>query len=311
MNHFVQSVAAEKNGQRIDNFLFTGLKSVPKSLIYRLLRTGKIRVNGKRVRQTYRLQTDDKISIPKIRRVRIPAEKREISGYVRDQIESSILYEDESLLALNKPAGLASHSGTRIVYGVIEALRTLRPAAPYLELAHRLDRGTSGCLLIAKNREMLAGLHELLRTHKIQKKYLALVRSKWKLGEKTVNIPLGDKVGHIVNLQNEVQNLKAAVTKFTPARIYGRFSLMDIQPSTGRTHQIRIHALRIGYPIIGDQKYGDYLLNRECRKIGLKRMFLHASGVSFRCPQSGKKYNIVAPLTPDLKDFLNVLESSG
>lgn len=311
MNHFVQSVAAEKNGQRIDNFLFTGLKNVPKSLIYRLLRTGKIRVNGKRVKQTYRLQMDDKISIPKIRRVRVADEKREVSGYVQDQIESSILYEDESLLVLNKPAGLAAHSGTRIAYGVIEALRTLRPAAPYLELAHRLDRETSGCLLIAKNREMLAGLHELLRTHKIRKKYLALVRDEWKLGEKTVNIPLENKVGHIMSLQNEVQNLKAAVTRFMPARIYRRFSLMHIRPDTGRTHQIRIHASRIGYPIIGDQKYGDYPLNRECRKIGLKRMFLHASGVSFRCPQSGRKYSIVAPLTSDLKDFLSVLESSG
>lgn len=308
MGRFIKSVVAEKNGQRIDNFLFTSLKGVPKSLIYRLLRTGKIRVNDKRVRQTYRLQTDDKILIPEIRRARIPAEKKGISDYVQARIESSILYEDESLLALNKPAGLAVHSGTLINYGIIEALRALRPATSYLELGHRLDRETSGCLLIAKNKNMLDGLHEVLRTRKIQKRYLALVKGKWKFGKKTVNTPLKSKINPYEAVQGDSQNSKISVTEFTPDRIYGRFSLMHVQPSTGRTHQIRIHASQMGYPIAGDQKYGDYIFNRRCRKMGLKRMFLHASNVSFQCSKNSKKYNIVAPLTADLKDFLEMLE---
>ena len=311
MGRLIKSVAAEKNGQRIDNFLFTSLKGVPKSLVYRLLRTGKIRVNGRRVKQTYRLQTDDKILIPEIRRARIPTEKKGVSGYVRVRIESSILYEDESLLVLNKPAGLAVHSGTLITYGIIEALRALRPATPYLELGHRLDRETSGCLLIAKNKNMLDELHEVLRTRKIQKRYLALVKGKWDLGKKTVNIPLRNKISPYEAVQGDSQNSKIAVTEFVPDKVYGRFSLMHVRPSTGRTHQIRIHASRMGYPIAGDQKYGDYIFNRRCRKMGLRRMFLHASNVSFQCPKNSKKYNIVAPLTADLKDFLEMLESSG
>ncbi len=313
MSSSIQLVATEKSGQRIDNFLFTGLKGVPKSLVYRLLRTGKIRVNGKRVKQTYRLQAEDKVLIPNIRLPWKPDKKPDLSSYIQARIESSILYEDESVLVLDKPAGIAVHSGTRVVYGVIEALRVLRPTAPYLELVHRLDRETSGCLLIAKNKGMLDQLHELLRTRKIQKTYLALVKGKWELGEKTVNTPLKGKVKSSrppIKSENH-DGLKAATTKFTPDRVYRRFSLMRIQPGTGRMHQIRIHASQIGYPIAGDQKYGDFTLNRECKRMGLKRMFLHASNISFQCLEGGKRYDIMAPLEDDLKGFLELLESDG
>ena len=311
INGSIQIADSSKDSQRIDNFLITSLKGVPKSLIYRLLRTGKIRVNGKRVKQTYRLQTDDEISIPQLRITQ--SQTPVISEPIKAQLESSIIYEDEAILVINKPAGIAVHPGSRVPFGVIEILRALRPAAPYLELAHRLDRETSGCLLIAKNKNMLNELHELLRTQKIKKEYLALVKGEWKFAEKTIDTPLKVKSGSPRDLDKHGGNdkFKTAATTFSPNRIYADFSLMQARIGTGRTHQIRIHACEIGHPIIGDQKYGDYALNRKCKKMGLKRMFLHASAVAFQCPGSGAKYKITAPLDAELKGFLETLTSKN
>lgn len=310
MNGSTQIIDSSRDGQRIDNFLFTNLKGVPKSLIYRLLRTGKIRVNGKRVKQTYRLQVSDEILIPDLRMPQSRGGKSNIPERIKVQFESSILHEDASILAINKPAGIAVHPGTRVSYGVIEVLRALRPAAPYLELAHRIDRGTSGCLLIAKNKKILNELHELLRTQKINKVYVALLKGEWTLGDTTINTPLQNKK-NILNdsdKNHERRKLKTATTCFSVSRIYPNFSLMNVQISTGRTHQIRIHAAQTGHPIAGDQKYGDFSFNHECRKKGLKRMFLHASNISFQLPSSGQKYNISAPLDEELNGFLEGLE---
>ncbi len=310
MNGSTQIIDSSREGQRIDNFLFTNLKGVPKSLIYRLLRTGKIRVNGKRVKQTYRLQESDEILIPELRMPQSRVGESNISERIKVQIESSILYEDESILAINKPAGIAVHSGTQVSYGVIEVLRTLRPVAPYLELVHRLDRGTSGCLLIAKNKKVLNELHELLRTQKLNKVYIALLKGEWMLGNKTIRTPLQVKNNSIdvLDKNNNLRKVKTATTNFSVSRIYPNFSLMKVQISTGRTHQIRIHAAQTGHPIVGDQKYGDFAFNHECRKKGLRRMFLHASNVSFQLPNSGQKYNITAPLNEELQGFLDGLE---
>ena len=195
-NASIHTIDAERDGQRIDNFLFTRLKGVPKGLIYRLLRTGKIRVNGKRVKQTYRLQEDDEVNIPDIdiSESTVPT----INDAVKNQLESATIYEDENILAINKPAGLAVHPGSRVPYGVIEVLRAIRPQASFLELVHRLDRETSGCLLIAKNKHSLNALHDLLRNSDannkdVKKSYLVLVKGEWGLGEKIVDTPLQSK----------------------------------------------------------------------------------------------------------------------
>ncbi len=311
MNSSTQIVHFTKDGQRIDNFLFTSFKGVPKRLIYRLLRTGKIRVNRKRVKQTYRVQTDDEVFVPNLYVSKLRTERPNIPDHVKIRVESSILYEDKSILVINKPAGLAVHSGTRVSYGVIEVLRALRPAASYLELAHRLDRETSGCLLIAKNNRMLNELHGLLRTRKVKKEYWALVKGRWSLGKKIINAPLQHKSEclEILDRRQNPMNLKTAITKFSPRKIYREFSLMNVKISTGRNHQIRIHSAQIRHPVVGDQKYGDFIFNGRCKKMGLKRMFLHASRVAFQCSGNGEKYNFSAPLDKELSGFLQCLES--
>ena len=304
-------INSNRDGQRVDNFLLASLKGVPRSHIYRLLRTGKVRVNGKRVKQTYRLEAEDEISVPVLRTspVRAPV----IPDGLKSLIQSSILYEDESVLALNKPAGIAVHPGNRVSFGVIEVLRISRPNTPFLELAHRLDRHTSGCLLVAKNKNMLNELHELLRAREMKKEYLALVKGQWKHGEKTILAPLKEKSRRSENpvANSPGSKYKTAVSYFLPHKVYAEYSLMKIRIGTGRTHQIRIHAAQAGYPIAGDQKYGDYAFNRACRKNGLKRMFLHAVEVEFQCRSNGAKYAIKAPVDAELKGFLESLTAKS
>ena len=260
MNGNTLLIDSSRDGQRIDNFLITNLKGVPKSHIYRLLRVGKIRVNGKRVKQTYRLQVDDEVNIPELRLSPQRNNKPIIPARIQDRIKASILYEDEMILVINKPAGIAVHPGTGIAYGVIEILRELRPAAPYLELVHRLDRDTSGCLLIAKTKAMLNELHELLRDQKINKEYFAVLKGEWRYGDKAINTPLTDKREntHSVSERGQGPKQKSASTKFFLREIYGDVSLMKVQIGTGRTHQIRIHAAQLDHPVVGDQKYGDF-----------------------------------------------------
>ena len=298
------------DGQRIDNFLFSRLKGVPKSLIYRLLRTGKIRVNGKRVKQTYRLQEDDEVQIPKIDTSQMTTPS--IKEVIKQQMSTAILYEDENLLAINKPAGLAVHPGSRVAYGVIEVMRAIRPDAPYLELVHRLDRETSGCLLMAKNKHSLNFLHDLLRnkgmnSNEVQKIYTALVKGEWGLGEKVVDSPLQSK-GPTLEVDDKMNAWKNALTIFRPIQRFKNFTLLNVHIKTGRTHQIRRHAALINFPVVGDSKYGDFAFNHECRKMGFKRMFLHASEISFQLTHKRERITIQAPMDNELKEFLEGLE---
>lgn len=316
----LHTVDAERDGQRIDNFLFSRLKGVPKGLVYRLLRTGKIRVNGKRVKQTYRLQEEDEVKIPQISTSETA--KPVIGEAIQQRIQESIIYEDDHILAINKPAGLAVHPGSRVPYGVIEVLRVLRPKAPFLELVHRLDRDTSGCLLIAKNKRSLNGLHDLMRQEiaergsnedlQLNKNYLLLVKGEWGLGEKVVDTALqtkGPKSTTASDADDEKNTWKQAYTIFKPLEHFKGFTLLNAQIKTGRTHQIRIHAAQTGFPIVGDTKHGDYAFNRECKKQGFKRMFLHASEISFQLPGTTERIEIHAPMSDELTSFMRGLDA--
>ncbi|MFK7815811.1 MAG: RluA family pseudouridine synthase [Gammaproteobacteria bacterium] len=309
-NASTHTIDAARDGQRIDNFLFTRLKGVPKGLIYRLLRTGKIRVNGKKIKQTYRLQEDDEVKIPSIS---VPeSSTHKISESIKNKIESSIIYEDENILAINKPAGLAVHPGSKVPYGVIEVLRAIWPDAPYLELVHRLDRETSGCLLIAKDKYSLNALHDLLRregvNNEVEKKYVLLVKGRWNLGESVIDTPLQSK-GQNAEIDDKKNAWKDAYTIFTPIEYYKDFTLLNAEIKTGRTHQIRLHAAQSGFPIVGDDKHGDFAFNKECRKMGFKRMFLHAQEISFHLPGNKRRTTIMAPMDQELKAFMEGLDS--
>jgi 23S rRNA pseudouridine955/2504/2580 synthase len=291
-------------GQRIDNFLFKHLKGVPKSHIYRILR-GEVRVNKKRIDQTYRLQMGDVLRIPPIR----VAEKPE-AEYV-PATEFPILYEDDALLAINKPAGTAVHGGSGVSFGVIEQLRSARPQAKFLELVHRLDRETSGILLIAKKRSALVGMHEIMREGNSDKRYYALVLGEWHNARQHVKLPLhkfdtpqGEKR---VMVREDGQQ---SHTIFNLQKNWPGFSLLEAELKTGRTHQIRVHLSHLGFPIAGDDKYGDFARNRELMKQGLKRMFLHAHSISFKHPLTDEPLTIQAPLAPELQKFLDRLDKA-
>ncbi len=308
-------ITAEQAGQRIDNYLLCQLKGVPKSLIYRIVRKGEVRVNKGRIKPEYRLKAGDMVRIPPVRQ----AEKKapgKVSDKVLQQIESAILFEDKRLLVINKPSGLAVHGGSGLSYGLIEALRVLRPNDKQLELVHRLDRDTSGCLIIAKKRSTLRRLHEQLREGTIDKHYLTLVKGKWKGPGKWVDAPLlknvvrsGERLVFVDTEGNK--RAKDARTQFTPYSVTDEASLMSVKLDTGRTHQIRVHAQHIGYPIAGDEKYGDDEFNRELKGKGLKRLFLHAFSLKFHLPDSETGEDIPiyieAPLDEALVKVLNRL----
>lgn len=289
--------------QRIDNFLCKCLKGVPKSHIYRILRDGQVRVNKKRVDQTYRLQIGDLLRIPPVR-VAEPAAAPRVPAQ-----EFPVLYEDDALLVVDKPAGVAVHGGSGVSFGVIEQLRAARPQAKFLELVHRLDRETSGVLLLAKKRAALTGLHEQLREGKTDKRYLALALGKWKNARQHVKLPLHkyeNKDGERRVMVTEEG--KPAHTVFALQRAYPDYSLLEAQLMTGRTHQIRVHLAHLGYPIAGDDKYGDFARNKELARQGLKRMFLHAYSIAFTHPLTGEPLRLAAPLPSELQRFLDKLE---
>jgi len=302
-------VPADVDGQRIDNYLLSCLKGVPKSHIYRLLRTGQVRVNKGRIKPTYRVKAGDQIRIPPVRTAEQGAAATPKAA-VLELVQASIIYEEPELLVLDKPAGIAVHGGSGLQYGIIEALRALRPAAPFLELVHRLDRDTSGCLIIAKKRSVLRRLHGLLRSGEVAKHYLALVKGRWRSGRRAVDLALQKNVLHsgerVVRVQDDG---KQALSLFEPATIYAEASLMRVRLMTGRTHQIRVHAAHIGHPLAGDSKYGDREFNRHMRELGLKRLFLHAQSVEFVLPDSGREVHVNAPLSPDLRRVLDKLEA--
>jgi 23S rRNA pseudouridine955/2504/2580 synthase len=299
--------------QRIDNFLFKQLKGVPKSHIYRILR-GEVRVNKKRVDQTYRLQLGDLLRIPPIR----VAEKHEVEQTHIPAVEFPIIYEDEALLALNKPSGVAVHGGSGVSFGVIEQMRRARPQAKFLELVHRLDRETSGVLLLAKKRSALTAMHEIMREGNSDKRYYALVLGQWKNAKQHVKLPLhkfdtpqGEKR---VMVREDGQ---ASHTIFTLQKSWAPqdggigFSLLEAQLKTGRTHQIRVHLSHLGFPIAGDDKYGDFARNKALMKQGLKRMFLHAHSIAFTHPLTGEPMHLTAPLPKELEGFIARLDAGS
>jgi 23S rRNA pseudouridine955/2504/2580 synthase len=302
-------VDAEHAGQRIDNFLAYQLKGVPKSHIYRVLRKGEVRVNSSRARPEYRLQAGDKVRIPPVRQSE-PGPAPVAGPALLARLEAAIVHEDSQLLVLNKPAGVAVHGGSGLSYGVIEALRVLRPGAQ-LELVHRLDRDTSGCLMIAKRRSVLRGLHELLRQGAVDKRYLALLCGRWRGGRRRVSVALRKNVLHGGERMVEVDATgKESLTVFEPIALYEGASLMEVRLATGRTHQIRVHAAHIGHPIAGDEKYGDSEHNRRMRELGLRRLFLHAHSLAFKMPGSECEVRVSAPLGEDLQRVLDRLDDA-
>jgi 23S rRNA pseudouridine955/2504/2580 synthase len=295
------------DGQRIDNFLLNVLKGVPRSYVYRILRKGEVRVNKGRIKASYRLKVGDMVRVPPVR----VAERTQArpADWVLEQLSNAVLYEDKRLIVLNKPSGIAVHGGSGLNYGVIEALRVLRPDEHQLELVHRLDRDTSGCLILAKRRSALRRLHELLRTDGVDKRYLALVEGEWSSDRADVKAPLlkntlkgGERV---VRVDPEG---KAARTKFRVRERFPGYTLVEAKLLTGRTHQIRVHLSHLGTPILGDEKYGDAEANRRIRKMGLKRLFLHAESLRFRMPDDEKDTCVNAPLEPALIDLLRELK---
>lgn len=301
------TIEAEHEGQRIDNFLKTQLKGVPKSLIYRILRKGEVRVNKKRIKPEYKLCPGDEVRVPPVR----VAEKNELPsanlGSIQ-RLESQILFEDDAMIVLNKPSGMAVHGGSGLSFGVIEGLRALRPDARFLELVHRLDRDTSGVLLVAKKRSALRSLHEQLRIKTMRKQYLALVRGQWQPHVKVVNAPLrkndlqsGERIVRVSS------DGKPSETRFRIARQFAEATLVECSPITGRTHQIRVHTQHAGHPIACDDKYGEAAFDEKMRSQGLKRLFLHAWKLTFTHPVDGREVLIEAPLAPELDNFLNKL----
>ncbi|MGH8679181.1 MAG: RluA family pseudouridine synthase [Burkholderiales bacterium] len=299
-------IDAAADGQRIDNFLLKTLKGVPKSHIYRILRSGEVRVNSRRVDATYRLEAGDRLRIPPVRTGR----RVSASAASGPKLASRPLLEDDYLLAVNKPAGTAVHGGSGISHGVIERLRSERPELKFLELVHRLDRGTSGVLLLAKKRSALTELHAQLREGRVDKRYLVLVLGRWRNQKQSVELALHKFVTRrgerrvVVDVEGA-----AAKTLFTLVRRWPEFSLLEAQLKTGRTHQIRVHLTHLGFPIAADDKYGDFAANKALAGRGLKRMFLHAHSITFRHPESGKRVQIEAPLPDDLCRFIDSLDA--
>ena len=282
-------VSPELAGQRIDNFLRTQLKGVPKTLIYRILRKGEVRVNKGRIKPEYKLQAGDVVRVPPLR---LPErdEPVPLAQGLLERLEAAIVFEDKALIVLNKPAGIAVHGGSGLSFGVIEALRQLRPDAKELELVHRLDRDTSGLLMIAKKRSMLRHLHLQLRGDGVDKRYMALVRGRWDTTKKHVNAPLLKNTLRSGERMVEVTDEgKDALTLFRVLRRFGDFAtLVEAKPVTGRTHQIRVHARHAGHSIAGDSKYGDEEFSAVIRDLGGKRLFLHAYALKVPLPDGGE-----------------------
>ncbi|MDD4864218.1 MAG: 23S rRNA pseudouridine(955/2504/2580) synthase RluC [Alishewanella agri] len=306
----VQMIEIEDDfiGQRIDNFLIARLRGVPKSVIYRVLRKGEVRVNKKRIKPEYKLEQSDVVRVPPLTVASAPDAVSVKLSLVKD-LEQHILYEDKDLIVLNKPSGMAVHGGSGLQFGVIEALRALRPDAKHLELVHRLDRDTSGCLLIAKKRSVLTHLHEQLRNKTVEKKYWALVAGDWDNKVRKVTEPLrkntlqsGERVVKV-----DAAEGKPSETRFRILQRYQEGTLVEAFPVTGRTHQIRVHTACKGHPIACDDKYGDNQFSQQMQQIGLNRLFLHAFSLSFIHPISETTMRFEAPLDPKLSQTLERL----
>jgi 23S rRNA pseudouridine955/2504/2580 synthase len=305
----VHSLAVDEAGagQRVDNFLVRRLKGVPKSHIYRILRSGEVRVNSRRVKPDARLAAGDVLRIPPLRvATPVPIGRKPSLR----PIELPILYEDDALLAVDKPAGLAVHGGSGVAFGLIEQLRAARPEARFLELVHRLDRETSGVLLIAKKRSALTALHEALRAGHVDKRYLVLVRGKWRDAKRKVELPLHKFLTDEGERRVRVEHGRGRIasTVFYRREIWPHptppLSLLEAELRTGRTHQIRVQLTHLGFPLAGDDKYGDFAWNKALAKQGLKRMFLHAWRLSLRHPLEASELALESPLPADLSSFI-------
>jgi 23S rRNA pseudouridine955/2504/2580 synthase len=297
------TINSDDDDRRIDNFLMSRLKGVPRTRIYQMLRKGEVRVNKGRIKQTYRLQLNDVVRIPPVS-VNAPSESGNPPAYMIDMLKSGVLFEDHNIIALNKPAGIVVHSGTGRTYGVIEVLRHLRPQESNLQLVHRIDQDTSGCLLLSKTSQGLKLLHSALRDAEVEKKYTSLLKGD--IGKHKINVDVSLQKNIMLSGERLVQvdkEGKVAHSCFRRLRKYRDTCLAEVIIETGRTHQIRVHSRHIGHPVIGDDKYGDKELNKKIKKEGLKRMFLHAAELSL--PGYGSSgLHITAPLTDNLQSFL-------
>jgi 23S rRNA pseudouridine955/2504/2580 synthase len=302
-----QQIDEEGAGQRLDNFLLGALKGVPRSHVYRLIRSGQVRVNSGRVNPKYRLQAGDRVRVPPVAtdNPKPLASKGDSLAW----LEGRIVFEDNRLLVLDKPAGLAVHGGSGVSLGCIEALRALRPDVPELELAHRLDRATSGCLLVAKRRSALRQLHALLREGLVEKRYLTLVQGRWPAGVTEIEAPLlTRRPASEARVRVDAAG-KAAQSSFRLLEAFGKTaSLLEVAIATGRTHQIRVHAAHRGHPVAGDDRYGDPEFNSSVARLGLRRMFLHAHSIEFEWPESREPFAVSVPLPAELAAFVTALE---
>ena len=302
-------VDEESAGQRLDNFLLRHLKGVPKTHVYRIIRTGEVRINKGRVNADTRVQTGDMVRLPPVRVATV-----DISAPVAPGREFPVLMEDEQMMAIDKPAGVAVHGGSGVSFGVIEQLRQARPGARMLELVHRLDRDTSGVLLVAKKRSALTRLQDQFRDRETGKTYMALVKGQWPSNKKVIDLPLqryliangvGEGERRVRIAHKDDANAQRAITLVRVSRLVGDYSLLEVTIKTGRTHQIRVHLASQGYPIVGDDKYGDFELNKRLAALGMKRMFLHAWRLQFIHPQTGRSETVEAALPDELQNFID------
>jgi len=303
-------VGEEGVAQRIDNYLLRRLKGVPKSHVYRVLRSGQVRVNSARVRPDYRLRAGDRVRIPPVRTATPSAAPRRAAAERARTLP--IVFEDAALLVLDKPAGVAVHGGSGVSFGAIEALRSARPEAKLLELAHRLDRDTSGLLLVAKKRSALVALHRMLREGEVKKFYVALVKGRWRGGPREIRAPLYKSVTRSGERRVAVRSDGvAAATRVRPLAVSARVSLLELELLTGRTHQIRVHLAHVGHPVVGDDKYGDFAFNRVMAQQAVRRLCLHACRLELAHPLSGSTLRLESPIPPEMQAAIDVTLGSS
>lgn len=307
-----RTASDDDDGQRLDNYLARVLKGVPRSMIYRISRRGEVRVNKGRVSPSYKIKAGDEIRVPPVRVSTGPVTIPSSNLHLVQDLKNRILFENELLIVVDKPAGLAAHGGSGIEFGLIEAMRALYPQESFLELAHRLDRETSGALIIARRRSALRNLHEQFRNRVVKKRYLTLVPGKWDRKVNLVNAPLVRNELRSGERMVEV-NFKEGAPSSTGYDIVESFgadaTLMAAMPHTGRTHQIRVHSAYVKHPVGGDDKYGDRQFNAWLKSLGMHRMFLHAFRVSFIDPATDRVQKVEAPLPPELEAVLATLRS--
>jgi 23S rRNA pseudouridine955/2504/2580 synthase len=303
----MRTISEQEAGQRIDNLLMRHFKTVPRSRVYRLLRKGEVRVNRKRVDAEYRVAAGDEVRLPPVR-IDHSSEPGRPSSSLQELVERAVIYQDKHLLVIDKPSGVAVHGGSGMSHGVIEALRASRPRET-LELVHRLDRDTSGCLAVARDRATLTSLHALIRESGMHKTYLGLVSGSWQLGTKRIDAPLAtDDRRHGERHVRVAAAGKDSVSVFKPVEFFGSLAtLMEIDIPTGRTHQIRVHAAFAGHPLLGDDKYGDRERNGELKRQGLRRIFLHAHSIAFDWPGTGVPFHVSAPLPAELAAVIDTI----